>query len=85
MKESRYIFMVKDNVTMAQSLDDHDAGDIVISLLHQGFTVSPYQVNAVDGKKALSIMESQRVSKPHQTSNYPWFGITPYAIANYYE
>ncbi|WP_108652538.1 hypothetical protein [Dongshaea marina] len=69
MSESRYVFMIKDSVTLAQSLDDDDAGIVLVSLLRQDFIISPYQVKAMSEEEALSMMECHKDIK---NNGYPW-------------
>ncbi|WP_108652512.1 hypothetical protein [Dongshaea marina] len=82
MKETRYVFLTKDDVTVPQSLEDTDAGEILISLLRQGFTLSPYQVMATDAKDAIAISEFKKSGQLRQDNGLRWLGRNPTLITS---
>ncbi|NDL64114.1 hypothetical protein [Acerihabitans arboris] len=60
MKQQHFIFLRKADVITPQSLDDPDAGDIIRSVLLQGFSISPVHILAASSHAALD--KFQRVT-----------------------
>jgi len=53
MKKYHYIFLLKGNTVVPQSLDEQDAAEIIRTLLSQSFNVSHVHALAEDNNKAL--------------------------------
>ncbi|MGL5842467.1 MAG: hypothetical protein ACRCYK_11795 [Aeromonas hydrophila] len=63
MRNECYLFLFKGTLVIAQSLSAPETGEVLISLLQQGFVVAPLQVRANNTRQALacySCSEQQR-------------------------
>ncbi|MEW7866104.1 hypothetical protein [Aeromonas diversa] len=63
---SRYVFLLKGEQTIPQSLDEPEAGAILVSLLRQGFRLDPRQHDALDARAALAWLRREETSLWHR-------------------
>ncbi|BEE16665.1 hypothetical protein VAWG006_09180 [Aeromonas enteropelogenes] len=57
MSSERYLFLIKGSLVMAQPLAAPETGELLTSLLQQGFAVGPLQVWANNAEQALACYE----------------------------
>ncbi|MFM1705960.1 hypothetical protein [Aeromonas salmonicida] len=57
MSTERYLFLIKGTLVMAQPLAAPETGELLASLLQQGFVVGPLQVWASNAEQALACYE----------------------------
>lgn len=57
MSTERYLFLIKGTLVMAQPLAAPETGELLTSLLQQGFVVGPLQVWASNAEQALACYE----------------------------
>ncbi|PKQ71508.1 hypothetical protein AOX56_07720 [Aeromonas sobria] len=57
MSTQRYLFLVKGTLVLAQPLIAPETGELLASLLQQGFVVGPLQVWAGSAEQALACYE----------------------------
>ncbi len=57
MSSERYLFLIKGTLVMAQPLAAPETGELLASLLQQGFWVAPQQVWAGNAEQALACYE----------------------------
>ncbi|MFA7259374.1 MAG: hypothetical protein WC013_07620 [Aeromonas bestiarum] len=57
MSSERYLFLIKGTLVMAQPLAAPETGELLASLLQQGFVVAPQQVWAGNAEQALACYE----------------------------
>ena len=57
MSTERYLFLIKGTLVMAQPLAAPETGELLTSLLQQGFVVGPFQVWASNAEQALACYE----------------------------
>lgn len=53
MQHEHFVFFTKEGMVIPQSLNEDDAGEIICSVLFQGFNISPLHIMAVDNRSAL--------------------------------
>ncbi|WP_339023132.1 hypothetical protein [Aeromonas salmonicida] len=59
MSTERYLFLIKGTLVMAQPLAAPETGELLTSLLQQGFVVGPLQVWASNAEQALACYEQR--------------------------
>lgn len=59
MQTERYLFLIKGNLIMAQPLAAPETGELLISLLQQGFVAAPLLVWASNAEQALACYEGK--------------------------
>lgn len=59
MQSERYLFLIKGSLIMAQPLAAAETGELLTSLLSQGFVVAPLLVWASDTEQALACYEGR--------------------------
>ncbi|MGY3941660.1 hypothetical protein [Aeromonas tecta] len=59
MQSERYLFLIKGSLIMAQPLAAAETGELLASLLSQGFVVAPLLVWASDTEQALACYEAK--------------------------
>lgn len=59
MQSERYLFLIKGSLIMAQPLAAAETGELLTSLLSQGFVVAPLLVWASDTEQALACYEAR--------------------------
>lgn len=59
MHTERYLFLIKGRLIIAQPLAAAETGELLISLLSQGFVVAPQLVWASDSEQALTCYEAK--------------------------
>jgi hypothetical protein len=57
MSTQRYLFLIKGTLVLAQPLVAPETGELLASLLQQGFVVGPLQVWAGSAEQALACYE----------------------------
>ncbi|MFM4995152.1 MULTISPECIES: hypothetical protein [Aeromonas] len=57
MSSERYLFLIKGSLVMAQPLATPETGELLTSLLQQGFVVGPVPVWASNAEQALACYE----------------------------
>ncbi len=57
MSTEHYLFLIKGTLVMAQPLAAPETGELLASLLQQGFVVGPLQVWASNAEQALACYE----------------------------
>lgn len=57
MSSERYLFLIKGSLVMAQPLAAPETGELLTSLLQQGFVVGPVPVWASSAEQALACYE----------------------------
>lgn len=57
MSTQRYLFLIKGTLVLAQPLAAPETGELLASLLQQGFVVGPLQVWADSAEQALACYE----------------------------
>ncbi|AUZ74088.1 MULTISPECIES: hypothetical protein [Aeromonas] len=57
MPAERYLFLIKGTLVLAQPLAAPETGELLTSLLQQGFAVGPLQVWASNAEQALACYE----------------------------
>ncbi|HHQ4454237.1 hypothetical protein FT688_15635 [Aeromonas hydrophila] len=57
MPAERYLFLIKGTLVLAQPLAAPETGELLTSLLQQGFAVGPLQVWASNAEQALDCYE----------------------------
>ncbi|MFM5633062.1 hypothetical protein ACET8D_13845 [Aeromonas veronii] len=57
MSTQRYLFLIKNTLVLAQPLAAPETGELLASLLQQGFVVGPLQVWAGSAELALACYE----------------------------
>ena len=57
MSSERYLFLIKGSLVMAQPLAAPETGELLTSLLQQGFAVGPLPVWASNTEQALACYE----------------------------
>ncbi len=57
MPAERYLFLIKGDLVLAQPLAAPETGELLTSLLQQGFAVGPLQVWASNAEQALTCYE----------------------------
>jgi hypothetical protein len=57
MSTQRYLFLIKGTLVLAQPLAAPETGELLTSLLQQGFVVGPLQVWAGSAEQALACYE----------------------------
>ncbi len=58
MSTERYLFLIKGSLVMAQPLAAQETGELLASLLQQGFAVGPLPVWASNAEQALACYEA---------------------------
>lgn len=58
MSTERYLFLIKDRLVLAQPLAAPETGELLTSLLSQGFVAAPLLVWASDSEQALACYEA---------------------------
>ncbi|KAB0682227.1 hypothetical protein F3X87_07030 [Aeromonas caviae] len=58
MSSERYLFLIKGSLVMAQPLAAPETGELLTSLLQQGFVVAPLPVWASNAEQALACYEA---------------------------
>lgn len=48
-----YLFLIKDKLVIAQPLDAPETGELLVSLLRQGFVIGPVTIQAATSRQAL--------------------------------
>lgn len=59
MQSERYLFLIKGSLIMAQPLAAAETGELLTSLLSQGFVVAPLLVWASDTEQAMACYEAR--------------------------
>lgn len=59
MHTERYLFLIKGQLIIAQPLAAAETGELLTSLLSQGFVVAPLLVWASDSEQALTCYEAK--------------------------
>ncbi|MCO4202964.1 MULTISPECIES: hypothetical protein [Aeromonas] len=58
MSTERYLFLIKGSLVLAQPLAAQETGELLTSLLQQGFAVGPQPVWASNAEQALACYEA---------------------------